>query len=200
MLLSPLSQPVVRALYNGASNRVARDTPSSAWYVIRHIHSNESCYYIQIFLAYFFVIKLLVKSLIIRKDDESKKSSSKNHNIYFSSRTKIRGGGDFYIIWYKLPLYSFKIPILYGRNTSNFVIFNFCHGQKKGGRVFYIILHKHYASFLLLQNSHTSDRNTIYHPELLFWHTSGTEVTKWNFSRSRWGGGYIGQIRWGGDI
>ena len=30
MTLTPLSQPVVRALYNGASNRVARDTPSSA--------------------------------------------------------------------------------------------------------------------------------------------------------------------------
>ena len=27
MLLSPLSQPVVRALYNGANNRAARDTP-----------------------------------------------------------------------------------------------------------------------------------------------------------------------------
>ena len=52
MLLSPLSQPVVRALYNGANNRVARDTPSSALYVIRHLHSNDSC--IDILSLFFF--------------------------------------------------------------------------------------------------------------------------------------------------
>ena len=40
MMICPISQPVVRALSNGACNRVARDSPSSALYVIRYTHSN----------------------------------------------------------------------------------------------------------------------------------------------------------------
>ena len=60
MMLSPLSQPAVRPLYNGGSKSAARGTPWFAWYVIRCTHSDQNYYrWDQFFWLNFLIIRTL---------------------------------------------------------------------------------------------------------------------------------------------